>query len=114
MEILQTVILLLVIFFQIHSPVLAREEQHYYNVIKHENKSLGNPERDFGARSQIECLLRCQRIQGKMGFYGNDGQCFCVSDVNNNNGSEMISGNTYSKVRLMILSYIGLFFCPVL
>ena len=102
MEILQIVLLLLIVVFQIHSPVLARGEQLHYTIIKHENITLGNPERDFGARSQTECLLRCQRIQGKMGFYGNDDQCFCVSDVNNNNGGEMISGNTYSKVRLIL------------
>ena len=99
MEILERVIPLFFIFIQIQYIPISTGEQ-LYTIIKHKNISLENSVRDFDARSQIECLLRCQRISEKIGFYGDDGQCFCISSVVNNDNGDMISGNTYSEVWL--------------
>ena len=92
-----TMRIFLFIFFQIQQQ---NSLAMHYGVTMLKNVSLENPERNTKARSQLECLMRCQRIPGKEGFYRDNGECFCVSGVKSGNGGGF-TGNTYSKVLLL-------------
>ena len=48
--------------------------------------SEGNLERVEGARSPVECVLKCQQRK-KNAFYGDDGSCGCFEGTGDTNGT---------------------------
>ena len=61
---------------------------------------LAKDSHDIGARSPIECILKCGNRFQKKGFYTNDKSCFCLNGTTSGRAGKSKSGfdgNLYLK-----------------
>ena len=66
----------------------------------HRNVSLQNPTQIVKARSQLECILRCQRVRTE-NFFTDDKKCFCAT-ATTKEGEKKFNGKLIKKVSIFI------------
>lgn len=78
----------------------------HFTVDQLENVSLENATRITKARSQTECVLRCERKkegQQKMAFYSNEKECYCIISPDFTSSGREVEGKAFYKVNIILI-----------